>query len=183
MVAILFRTPFCFTQHACLLVKCDSYTNQTLITSNKCFWIIDDIWIHCPLGDLTEILDIPFKFDSYINQTLITSNKCFWIIDDIWTHCPLGDLTEILHITFKFVYRLIPCGLQSKIVGRWMPQSSDECHRVTWTLILVQVMAWCHKAANHYLSQCLSRSILPYGDTRPQWVNVISCNMSSFHIK
>ena len=32
---------------------------------------------------------------------------------------------------------------------------------------VVQVMAWCHQAASHYLSQCWSRSVSPYGDTKP----------------
>ena len=36
---------------------------------------------------------------------------------------------------------------------------------------LVQVMAWCHQATSHCLSQCWPRSLLPYGVTRPQWVN------------
>ena len=36
--------------------------------------------------------------------------------------------------------------------------------------ILVQVMAWCHQATSHYLSQCWPRSLLAYDVTRPQWV-------------
>ena len=36
---------------------------------------------------------------------------------------------------------------------------------------LVQVMAWCRQATSHYLSQCWPRSPMPYGVTRPQWVN------------
>ena len=35
---------------------------------------------------------------------------------------------------------------------------------------LVQVMAWCREATIHYLNQCWSRSMSPYGVTRPQWV-------------
>ena len=35
---------------------------------------------------------------------------------------------------------------------------------------LVQVMACCHQAASHYLSQCWPRSLMPYGVIRPQWV-------------
>ena len=35
---------------------------------------------------------------------------------------------------------------------------------------LAQVMAWCHQATSHYLSQCWPRSLSPYGVTRPQWV-------------
>ena len=30
---------------------------------------------------------------------------------------------------------------------------------------LGQAMAWCHQATSHYLSQCWSRSMLPYGIT------------------
>ena len=37
---------------------------------------------------------------------------------------------------------------------------------------LVQVMAWCHQATSHYLSQCWPRSLSPYGITWPQWVNL-----------
>ena len=36
---------------------------------------------------------------------------------------------------------------------------------------LVHVMAWCHQATSHYLNQCWPRSPMPYGVTRPQWVN------------
>ena len=35
---------------------------------------------------------------------------------------------------------------------------------------LVQVMAWCHQATSHYLSQCWPRSMSQYGVTRPHWV-------------
>ena len=35
---------------------------------------------------------------------------------------------------------------------------------------LVQVMAWCRQATNHYLNQCWPRSPTSYGVTRPQWV-------------
>ena len=40
---------------------------------------------------------------------------------------------------------------------------------------LVQVMAWCHQATSHYLSQYWIRSMLQYGVTRLQWVNVYEC--------
>ena len=48
---------------------------------------------------------------------------------------------------------------------RWMPQDLTDDKST-----LVQVMAWCHQATSHYLSQCWPRSLLPYGVTRPQWV-------------
>ena len=50
---------------------------------------------------------------------------------------------------------------------------SDECY---WMLPLinkhVQVMAWCRQATSHYLSQCWTRSMSPYGSNRPQWSNL-----------
>ena len=33
-------------------------------------------------------------------------------------------------------------------------------------------MAWCRQATSHYMSQCWSRSMAPYGVTRPQWVKL-----------
>ena len=36
---------------------------------------------------------------------------------------------------------------------------------------LVQIMAWCHQATSHYLTQCWPRSKLPYGVTKSQWVD------------
>ena len=37
-----------------------------------------------------------------------------------------------------------------------------------WTL--VQVMVWCCQETSHYLNQCWSRSLTPYGITRTQWI-------------
>ena len=48
---------------------------------------------------------------------------------------------------------------------RWMPQDLTEDK-----LTLVQVMAWCHQATSHYLSQCWLSSLSPYGVASPQWV-------------
>ena len=46
---------------------------------------------------------------------------------------------------------------------------------------LVQVMAWCHQATSHYLSQCWPRSLSPYGATRPQWVNTLRSVQNGKH--
>ena len=44
---------------------------------------------------------------------------------------------------------------------------------------LVQVMAWCRQATDHYLGQYSLRSMSPYGLSRPQWVKGISSEVSS----
>ena len=48
----------------------------------------------------------------------------------------------------------------------WMPQDLTDDKST-----LVQVMAWCHQATSHYLSQCWLSSMSPCGIARPQWVN------------
>ena len=53
-----------------------------------------------------------------------------------------------------------------KIALRWMPLDLTDDKST-----LVQVMAWCRQATSHYLSQWWLRFMLPYGATRPQWVN------------
>ena len=50
---------------------------------------------------------------------------------------------------------------------RWMPRNITDDKST-----LIQVMAWCHQATSHYLSQCWPRSMSPYGVIRPQLVNL-----------
>ena len=56
---------------------------------------------------------------------------------------------------------------------RWMPQELTDDKST-----LVQVMAWCHQATSHYLSQCWPRSMSPNGVTRPQWVKFIKVSFT-----
>ena len=53
-----------------------------------------------------------------------------------------------------------PCALE------WMPGDLIDGKST-----LVQVVAWCRQAASHYLNQCWQRHLMPYGVTRPHWVN------------
>ena len=51
---------------------------------------------------------------------------------------------------------------------------SGKCHRTSLRndkSALAQVMACCHQATSHYLSQCWPKSMSSPGLTRPQWVN------------
>ena len=57
-------------------------------------------------------------------------------------------------------------GISYEIALRWMPLDLTDDKST-----LVQVMAWCHQATSHYLSQCWPRSVSPNDVARPQWVN------------
>ena len=50
-----------------------------------------------------------------------------------------------------------------EIALRWMLQNTFD-----WKAKLFQVMAWCHQATSHYLSQYLPKSMPPYYVTRSQ---------------
>ena len=60
-------------------------------------------------------------------------------------------------------------GISCEIDIRWLSQDLADVKSP-----LVQVMAWCHPARRHYLNQCWPSSTMPYGATRPHWLNVHS---------
>ena len=61
---------------------------------------------------------------------------------------------------------------------RWMPHVLTD-NKST----LVQVMAWRRLAISYYLSQCWSRSMSSYVDTRPKWVTLASGVMVTYTFK
>ena len=58
----------------------------------------------------------------------------------------------------------------------WMPYNLTNKKST-----LVQVMAWCHQAASHYLNQCCHRSMLLNGAIRPGWIHLNSQKTSIAH--
>ena len=88
----------------------------------------------------------------FVWLTALLSPEVFKAV--ILTHWPLRDVPEIFFIFFQLIVLI------------WMSQNHIDCKSA-----LVQVMAWCHQATSHYLSQCCPISMLPYSITRPQWVN------------
>ena len=71
------------------------------------------------------------------------------------------------HVIFKKILVIDDWGISYEIALIWMSLDVADDQST-----LVQVMAWCRQATSHYLSQCWPRSLSPFGDTRPQWVNV-----------
>ena len=70
------------------------------------------------------------------------------------------------HVIFKQILMIDGWGISCEIALIWMSLDFTDDQSTS-----VQVMAWCRQATSHYLSQCWSRSLLPYDVTRPQWVN------------
>ena len=74
-------------------------------------------------------------------------------------------------VIFKFISRIIILSISCNIALRWMPEYLTD-NKST----LVQVMAWCRQVPSHCLNQCWPSSMMPYGITRPQWVNSCTCS-------
>ena len=77
------------------------------------------------------------------------------------------------HVIFKQILVIDGWGSSCEIalIWIWLNFTDDQS-------TLVQVMAWCHQATSHYLSQCWPRSLSLYGITRPQWYNLNSTTQS-----
>ena len=67
------------------------------------------------------------------------------------------------HVIFKQILVIDDWGISCENGLTWKPQDLTDDKST-----LVQVMAWCHQAPSHYLSQCWPTSLLQYGITRPQ---------------
>ena len=91
------------------------------------------------------------------------------LIKSCLTHCPLGDVDVWISNT---TLRLISWVFKSTLPWYECQKTLDD-----GKLKLVLVMVWCNQATSHYLNQCWPRSQMPYGITRPQWVNFILYNL------
>ena len=91
-----------------------------------------------------------------------------WICVEIHIIGPWG-------ISIKFYV----CNFQTDFSDWWLRHLLWNCPSLNVTGLkyekstLVQVMAWRRQATSHYPSQCWSRSLSPYGFTRPQRVKQI----------
>ena len=70
------------------------------------------------------------------------------------------------YVIFKWILVIHGWGISCEIVLIWMSQDFTDDQST-----LVQVMAWCHQAPSHYLSQCWPCTLSSYGITKPQWVS------------
>ena len=61
-------------------------------------------------------------------------------------------------IIFQLILVIDGCSISCKIVLNWMAMDLTDRKST-----LVQVMAWCRQATNHYLSQCWPRSLSSLG--------------------
>ena len=165
---------------ACAKFCCDMITSNW-ITAKWNFhriWIVMEKslvkWVPNPhVSHFVVFCCVLLWFGTHILQDYFISTE------EILTHWPLGDFLEIFrYAIFTLMSTIYGWGIFLEIAHRCLSQDFTDDKS-----ILVQVMAWCHQATSHYLSQCCPRSLSPYGVTRPQWVNSLSSSDMHLYTK
>ena len=100
---------------------------------------------------------------SIISGTALLCQVMYHIRDIISTHW--GSVICVSKLTL--VIDIDGWGIYCEITFRWILQNTFDDK-----LTLVQVMAWCSQATNHYLCWCWSKYMSPYDVSRPQWMNL-----------
>ena len=136
-------------------------------------------WIfHCILlwnsVNLYHCLDLIWGVEVWYSITNCTVNilGCFILIQSINSLAPGRFEWNFWHVIFKQILVIDGWGISCEIALIWMSLDFPDDQST-----LVQLMAWCHQATSHYLSQCWPRSLSPYGVTRPQWVKHRDCSV------
>ena len=110
---------------------------------------------------------LKIEYDSLRKQRILIQNE----LDNSNTcinSLPLGRWgKKSKYLVFKQMQQLDSISIYGGNALKWMPQN-----RFANKSTLVQVMAWCHQATSHYLSQCWPWSLSPYDTTKQQWVNI-----------
>ena len=90
------------------------------------------------------------------------------LINQSLTDCPPGKCDcDFKWVNLKHSLGIDVLSIPVNITLEWMPEDLIDGKST-----LVQVMARCHQARSHYLSQCWPISVSPYDIIRPQWVKV-----------
>ena len=142
-----------------------------------------------PSGDMLLQLWTPFKFWNLFFNGFAMGTFCIDIKCPLWEllkgPMALQNSQNKLKLLTRWSWdkmaatltdNIFKCNFVKDNVLIWIQISLNFVPKggVDNKLSLVQVMAWCHQATSHYLSQCWPRSVSPYDITRPQWVTVKS---------
>ena len=107
--------------------------------------------------------EIPLRW-----MTVIVQGPHWWLVSSgsVNSLVPGKFDCHFRYQIFQIISVINGWGISSELALRW-----TSLYLTDDKSTLVQVMAWCRQATSHYLSQWWPRSLLPYGVTRPQWVN------------
>ena len=112
---------------------------------------------------------------------MTTETYRYWHLGTLADSCAPGRCGNNFTSVFLKLILLLDIIITSCEIGlAWGPHNPIE----NSTSTLVKVMAWCRHATSHYMSQCWSSSMSPYGHWChwPQWVDIIHLyHISIYH--
>ena len=150
---------FCFLHY--IINPCVALWTRRLwqsLSHSLCLRSADDVTIDCAIHYKTRhFTDLGLRIKRCFASRLQWQR---WLI----AHARCGCNLKL--VFFYLIWRIDICSIYDNISTRWMSQDFID-HLST----LVQVMACCHQATGHFLSQCWPSSISPHGVTRLQWAN------------
>ena len=139
-----------------------------MLSSNYCKLIIMLQATDSHLIDKHNLQFIIIYTQSLLLQVCIKPHHSLWA-------CETGKLLNSLspgkfewnfrHVIFKRILVIDGWHIYCEIALIWMSLDFTDDQST-----LVQVMAWCHQATSHCLTQCWPRSLSPSGVTRSQRV-------------
>ena len=98
-----------------------------------------------------------------------------WIMNVFKLTGPVRCGRNLKNVTEQML-RIKSISTSCETAFRWIPQYTFDN-----TLTLVHAIAWCHLSANHHLSQCWTRSILPYQTTMSSPELCVTCYKHYIH--
>ena len=142
-------------------------------------WICHQINISRPTNDKSILVQVMAwcrqATSHYLSQYWPSSMLPYGITRPQWVYslAPGRFDSDSKTVFFNIIIQNSSLGTCCEFALRWMPQNL-----INEKSTLFQVMAWCHQATSHCLSQCWPRSISPYGVIRPQWVKSLALNQT-----
>ena len=152
------------------LLSCSLHTLSTCHVS-LCLYV-DYVRLWQNNWHIQVMWDMWISWKHFMSDSL--HNSLCIILLKIFAEPPIHSLTSgkiewnFRFVIFKRILMIDGWGIFCEIVLIWMSLDFADDQST-----LVQVMAWCHQATSHYLSQCWPRSLSPYGITRTQWVKTL----------
>ena len=148
-----------FSDDICVFLKENFYQTFTEVCS---LWYN---WDKVSIGSVNGLAPNRWQAITYSNDDPVC--WCIQVSPGRNSLAPGKFISNFRHVIFKHILMIDGWSISCEITPIWMSLDFTDNQST-----LVQVMAWCRRTTSHYLSHCWSKSLSPYGVTRPWWVNV-----------
>ena len=176
---------FCWVTHLNRKFPVRNIIHHIFCIVSNLVWFVTPVQINGLVQERCNSIAFDGLVQERRNSTALAMELCLFCINPSKYWCPifsrLPSMISVKHISsftprifewkfrwviFKIILAIFGWGISCEIVLKWISLDLADDKST-----LVQVMGWCRQATSHYPSQCWPSSMLPYGVTRPHWVN------------